>query len=226
MSMKSSYYQSRYRARLREKGYVKRELWIPPEYTKILKDCETAIRAGVSPIIPKFAAKPTPLSVPRSTPRSAPRSARESEMSEDNNWTTETLCQALAQSEAAGEGAIRVELIEGVDPGILITMTEFGDLPLLMSVSGSQILVETLLWPVDEVKDTAVFNDLILRTHKLLPLSTFGIRQGPDGKDYYEMFGSLSAGSILESVQFEAETLADNAMQAAEAYQSDLQDVA
>ncbi len=147
-------------------------------------------------------------------------------MSEDNNWTTETLCQALAQSEAAGEGAIRVELIEGVDPGILITMTEFGDLPLLMSVSGSQILVETLLWPVDEVKDTAVFNDLILRTHKLLPLSTFGIRQGPDGKDYYEMFGSLSAGSILESVQFEAETLADNAMQAAEAYQSDLQDVA
>ena len=31
---KSSYYQSRYRARLREKGYVKRELWIPPEFSK------------------------------------------------------------------------------------------------------------------------------------------------------------------------------------------------
>ena len=214
MSMKSSYYQSRYRARLREKGYVKRELWIPPKYTKILKDCETAIRAGVLPIIPKF------------IPKSAPRFVRESAMSEDNNWTTETLCRALAQSETAGEGTIRVELIDGIDPGILITMLEFGDLPLLMSVSGSQILVETLLWPVDEVKDTAAFNDLILRTHKLLPLSIFGIRQGPDGKDYYEMFGSLSAGSILESVQFEIETLADNAMQAAEAYQMDLRDVA
>ena len=209
MSMSSSYYQHRYRARLREKGYVKREIWIPPEYTKILKDCETALRVGVLPIVSK----------------SAPKYAPESEMSKDGNWTTETLHRALAESEAADEDVIKVELVAGIDPGILVTMAEFGDLPLLMSVSGSQILVETLLWPVDEVKDAAAFNDLILKTHKLLPLSAFGIRQGPDGKDYYEMFGSLSAGSILASVLFEFETLADNAMQAAEAYQSDLKDV-
>ena len=205
-SRKSSYYQSRYRARLREKGYVKREIWIPPDYTKILKDCETALRAGVMPIIPK--------------------TVRETKMSEDGNWTTETLYKALGQSEPAGDGEIEVELVEGTDPGILITMTEFGDLPVLMSVSGSQILVDTLLWPVDEVNDPAAFNTFILKTHKLLPLSTFGIRLGPDGKDYYEMFGSLSAGSILESVIFEIETLADNAMQATAAYQSDLRDVA
>ncbi len=205
-SKKSSYYQSRYRARLRDNGYVKREIWIPPDYTKILKDCETALRAGVVPIIPKI--------------------VTERKMSEDGNWTTETLYQALAQSEPAGEGAIEVELVEGTDPGILVTMTEFGDLPLLMSVSGSQILIDTLLWPVEEVDNAAAFNEMILKTHKLLPLSTFGIRPGPDGRDYYEMFGSLSAGSILESVLFEIETLADNAMQAAEAYQSDLKDVA
>ena len=203
---KSSYYQSRYRARLRENGYVKREIWIPPDYTKILKDCETALRAGVMPFIP--------------------RTVTERKMSEDRNWTTETLYEALAQSETAGAGGIEVELVEGTEPGILITMTEFGDLPLLMSVSGSQILVDTLLWPVDEVSDPAAFNEMIMRTHKLLPLSTFGIRQGPDGREYYEMFGSLSAGSILESILFEIETLADNAMQAADAYQSDLKDVA
>ncbi len=206
VSRKSSYYQSRYRARLREKGFVKREIWIPPDYTKVLKDCETALRVGVMPIIPK--------------------TVTERKMSEDGNWTTEKLYQALAESEPAGDGAIKVELVEGTDPGILVTMTEFGDLPLLMSVSGGQILVDTLLWPVDEVTNPAAFNELILKTHKLLPLSTFGIRQGPDGKEYYEMFGSLSAGSILESVLFEIETLADNAMQAAEAYQSDLRDVA
>ena len=205
-SKKSSYYQSRYRARLRDNGYVKREIWIPPHYTKILKDCETALRAGVKPFIP--------------------RTVTERKMSEDRNWTTETLYEALAQSETAGDGEIEVELVEGTDPGILITMTEFGDLPLLMSVSGSQILVDTLLWPVDEVSDPAAFNEMIMRTHKLLPLSTFGIRQGPDGREYYEMFGSLSAGSILESSLFEIETLADNAMQAADAYQSDLKDVA
>jgi len=147
-------------------------------------------------------------------------------MNEEGNWTTETLHRALAQSPASEEGAISVEMVAGIDPAILITMLDFGDLPLLLSVSGSRILVETLLWPVGEVKDTATFNELILKTHKLLPLSTFGIRQGPDGRDYYELFGSLSAGSILESVQFEIETLADNAMQTAEAYQTDLKEVA
>lgn len=147
-------------------------------------------------------------------------------MSGDEIWTTETLYQALLQSGPAQEEAFAVELVEGADPGILITMSEFGDLPLLLSVSGSQIIVDTLLWPADDVEDPAAFNTMILRTHKLFPLSTFGIQTGPDGKEYYEMFGSLSAGSILESVIFEIETLADNAMQAADAYKSELQKVA
>ena len=203
---KSSYYQSRYRARLRERGFVKREIWIPPEFVTVLMDCQTALRAGIIPFIPK--------------------SVRERTMSQDENWTTESLCAALAQSEPASSGDIVVELVEGADPGILITMVEFGDLPLLMSVSGGQILVDTLLWPVDEVADPADFNATILKTHKLMALSTFGIRAGPDGKDYYELFGALSAGSILESVILEIETLADNAMQAAEAYQTELKKVA
>ncbi len=203
---KSSYYQSRYRARLRERGFVKREVWIPPEFVTVLMDCQTALRAGVIPFIPK--------------------SVRERTMSQDENWTTTSLCAALAQSEPAASGDFTVELVEGADPGILITMVEFGDLPLLMSVSGGQILVDTLLWPVDEVADAADFNATILKTHKLLALSTFGIRAGPDGKDYYELFGALSAGSILESVISEIETLADNAMQAAEAYQTELKKVA
>ena len=147
-------------------------------------------------------------------------------MSQDENWTTQRLYEALAQSEPAKEEAFEVELVEGADPGILITMSEFGDLPLLMSVSGSQIIVDTLLWAVDDVDDSAELNNLILKTHKLFPLSTFGIRSGLDGQDYYEMFGSLSAGSILESIIFEIETLADNAIQAAEAYHSDLKNVA
>ncbi len=205
-SKKSSYYQSRYRARLRERGFVKREVWIPPEFAKALSDCQAALREGIIPFIPKTVRKRT--------------------MSQDENWTIETLCAALAQSEPASSGNFIVELVEGADPGILITMTEFGDLPLIMSVSGGQILVDTLLWPVDDVADPAEFNATILKTHKLLALSTFGIGTGPDGKDYYELFGALSAGSILESVIFEIETLADNAMQVAEAYQTDLKKVA
>lgn len=204
-SKKPAYYQSKYRERLREKGYVKREIWIPPDYTKVLKDCEAALRAGVMPIIL--------------------RTGTEREMSQEN-WTTESLLAALQQSEPVTAGDIEVDLVEGADPGILVTMKEFGDLSLLMSVSGSQIIVDTLLWAVEEVDDSAAFNEMILKTHKLFPLSTFGIVVGPDGRDYYEMFGSLSAGSILESVIFEIETLADNALQAAEAYQSELKNVA
>ncbi len=147
-------------------------------------------------------------------------------MSGDDIWTTESLYEALTGSTPATEGDFKVELVDGADPGILLTMSEFGDLPLLMSVSGSQIIVDTLLWPVDEVSDPAAFNAMILKTHKLFPLSTFGIQTGADGKEYYEMFGSLSAGSTLDSVIFEIETLADNAMQAADAYRSDLQNVA
>jgi uncharacterized protein YjfI (DUF2170 family) len=203
---KSSYYQSRYRARLKELGYVKREIWIPADFTKVLRDCETALRAGVMPIIPK--------------------TGTERQMSQDENWTTQSLYEALVQSEPGKEGLIEIELIEGADPGILIIMKEFGDLPLLMSVSGSQIIVDSLLWPVDDVDDSATFNTMILKTHKLFPLSTFGIRSGADGRDYYEMFGSLSASSVLESVIFEFETLADNAIQAAEAYRSELKNVA
>ncbi len=205
-SKKPAYYQSKYRERLRERGYVKREVWIPPDYTKVLKDCETALRADVMPIIP--------------------RTFTERKMSKDENWTTESLLEALEQSEPVTTGDIEVSLVEGADSGILVTMKEFGDLPLLMSVSGSQIIVDTLLWPVEEADDSAAFNEMILKTHKLFPLSTFGIVAGPDGRDYYEMFGSLSAGSILETVIFEIETLADNAMQAAEAYQSELKNVA
>ncbi len=205
-SKKPAYYQSKYRERLREKGYVKREIWIPLNYTKVLKDCEAALRAGVMPIIL--------------------RTGTERKMSQDKNWTTESLLEALKQSEPVTAGDIKVDLVEGADPGILVTMKEFGDLSLLMSVSGSQIIVDTLLWAVEEVDDSAAFNEMILKTHKLFPLSTFGIVVGPDGRDYYEMFGSLSAGSILESVIFEIETLADNALQAAEGYQSELKNVA
>ena len=147
-------------------------------------------------------------------------------MSQTDNWTTQSLFTALEQSEPVVDGSIEIEMIEGADPDILITMKEFGDLPILLGVSGSQIIVDTLLWPVDEVGDTAEFNEMILRTHKLFPLSTFAISRGPNDRDYYEMFGSLSSGSILDSVIFEIETLADNAMQAAEAYQADFKNVA
>ena len=82
---KASYYQSRYRNRLRQQGFVKKEVWIPPEYTPALKECENALRAGVMPIVPKV--------------------DKERRMSQTDNWTTQSLFTALEQSEPVVDGS-------------------------------------------------------------------------------------------------------------------------
>jgi uncharacterized protein YjfI (DUF2170 family) len=59
-------------------------------------------------------------------------------------------------------------------------------------IGEEQIVVEAALFPLASVKDVTALNDLILRTHQLLPLTTIGIKT-IDGDDYYIAFGSLSA---------------------------------
>jgi len=62
------------------------------------------------------------------------------------------------------------------------------------------------------------FNDAVLRTHKYFPLSTISLDKLGDDGDYYHMFGALSSSSILHNVVFEIEVLANNVIQATEAY--------
>lgn len=74
-------------------------------------------------------------------------------------WNARALCDALAATELFRQGEAQVELIEGAEPSLLVTMREFGDLPLFLAVHGEQILVEALLWPQSEVRDVARFNE-------------------------------------------------------------------
>lgn len=193
----SADYQRAFRERMRAAGFVKRDVWIPPLMSEALRTCELALRQGIVPIIP---------------------SRRRAGVS-DFVWTTDTLLAALIDTDAVREGRYKIERIEGVEPCIGIRLSELEDLPLFMSASGSQLLVGTLLWPMGEVENPAAFNDLILRTHKLMPLSTFGIVRMADG-DYYELFGALSASSDLAEILEEIETLGDNAVQAYESFGS------
>jgi uncharacterized protein YjfI (DUF2170 family) len=135
-------------------------------------------------------------------------------------WTTDSLHLALSGTEPVKSGTICIDLVRGTSDGIAVTMVEFGDLTIVMSVGAEQILAQVLLWPLASLKDPAAFADMALRTHKLMPLSTFGITKGPDGSDYYELFGALSASSKLDNVVLELETLADNAIEAAQAYEA------
>lgn len=201
----SAYYQRRHRERLREQGLIKKELWVLSEYADELAVIERRMRR------------------PRGEAPQAGCVEQEQTMSEVSMqpsvlWTAAALHAALAASEGARNGTMAVELIDGAEPGLYLTMHDYGDLPLFAAVVGRQIVIEAMLWPVSQVRDAARFNEEVLRTHKLFPLSTLGI-ETIDGEAVYIMFGALSASSSLVDVLFEIETLADNVIRATEAYE-------
>jgi len=116
-------------------------------------------------------------------------------------------------------GAAGNELLQGADGKLHVTKREFGWVPVVIAVFGEQIVVEALLWPAADVTDIAAFNEEVLRTHKLFPLSSIGLERSADGSDSYIMFGALSSSSTLSDVVFEIELLADNVIKATEAYE-------
>ena len=113
-----------------------------------------------------------------------------------SNETIKTLVEAQPGWLVEQEGdCLSISNDEGVD-----TFLFLGD---------QQIIVETPLFPLASVKDVAVLNDLILRTHQLLPLTTIGIKT-IGGEDYYIAFGALSAQSKESVVIEEIDTLFAN----------------
>jgi len=199
MNRKSSaHYQREYRKRLREQGLVKKEVWILPEHARLLAGVEKRLRQ------PKGAAEINEMEVSMNAPQV---------------WTTNSLFEALKGVDLFKSGEASLEMIEGSEASLHVTMAEYGDLPLFLTVVGEQILVEAILWPEKDVKDVTGFNDEVLRTHKLFPLSTISLDVLADGESYYTMFGALSATSILSNVVFEIEMLADNVIKATEAYE-------
>ncbi|MGH1472569.1 MAG: biofilm formation regulator BacA [Cellvibrionaceae bacterium] len=193
----SAHYQREFRKRLREQGLIKKEVWIRPENSKTLSILEKQLRLHQGHLTIKEGV---------------------SMMDADKTWTTETLFRELQESDLFKNGQSSAELIDGVEAALHIVMHEFGDLPIFLTVSGEQIIAESVLWSTAAVNDVNRFNKAILRTHKYFPLSTISLDIIGDGQDYYHMFGALSSISTLPNVIFEIETLASNVIQATEAY--------
>lgn len=189
----------RWREALVAQGLVKVELWVPADLKPEAKKLEQALRH-------------------RAVITTTPHPSLENTMTMVNEapWTVQSLKQALEGATAPEAAELKLSLTPGADPILCVEMTEHGDLPIYVSVNGLQILCSTLLWPVASEADAAAFNDFALRSHKLMPLSTFGIVQ-IDGVDYYELFGALSAQSTLQDILVELLTLADNALDVAAA---------
>ncbi|WP_075184785.1 YjfI family protein [Teredinibacter haidensis] len=194
----SAYYQREYRQRLRGMGLVKKEVWILPENAKQLAAAEKLLRQkNRKPIM---------------------ETGDDVMTTRLKIWSTEALNEALEKEDLFASGAASLELIGGVEPALHLVMHEYGDLPLFLTVAGEQIIIEAVLWSTEDVSGLSSFNDTILRTHKYFPLSTISLDTLSDGKDYYQMFGALSATSIMPNVIFEIETLASNVINATEAY--------
>ncbi len=187
-------YQRRYRQKMTAQGMIKVEVWVP-------RPLKSEIHAYAGRLRDVWLA---PFN----------KDGKETSM-----WTNQMLLETLRESEQVKNGDWEVELIQGSEECLVVTMHSQGDLEIFVSASGDQILASVLLWPVDAVPDQASFNAELLRDHKLLPLSTFGITVGPDNKPWYELFGALSTRSTVDSVMTELVTLADNTLQIAEAYQ-------
>ncbi len=137
----------------------------------------------------------------------------------DTAWTIHSLRDALAESALVRPDELTATVVEGVEPVLLVTMHEFGDLPIYVSGGSLQMVVSTILWPCDEQTDRAGFNEFLLKAQKVVPLSNFGITT-VDGRDYYELMGEISSKTTLQTLIIELRTLAANAIAAA----SDLRD--
>jgi uncharacterized protein YjfI (DUF2170 family) len=184
-------------------GLVKLELWVPP-------GAKADIQAAARAIITASSRGPALSSNPH-----PPRGSKQMDQVIDTDWSVKSLAEALSATRLLRDGELTARVLEGSEPVLQVTMHEFGDLPVFVSVGTEQIVVSALLWPVDEQKDQAAFNVFLLKAQKLVPLSNFGITT-VGGRDYYELFGELSCKTTLQTVVIELRTLAENAIQAAD----------
>jgi len=210
MTKKSSAeYQREYRKRLRELGLVKKEVWVLPENGKLLANYEKELR---KPQIDNTHIETGGTRMNATSIATAESSA--------HRWTTESLFNALKERPAFNNDSCSIEIIDGLDSTIVVSMHHYGDLPIFLTAGGDQILAEAVLFSLEDVADTAKFNEYVLRTHKFLPLSTISLETDISHGDYYYMFGALSASSSINEIVLEVETLAENTIQATEAFQA------
>ncbi|MCU0120169.1 DUF2170 family protein [Pseudomonas sp. B2M1-30] len=193
----SSFYMKQMRAGLAAAGYVKHETWVLPENRSLLKQMEQQLR---QPIL-------------------AGSFMSENYMSAGNNWNIDSLYTALKALDEVASQDITLSLIQSSEPSLKLEMNEFGGLPIHIAIAGQQIIVDTVLVDVDSISDVRAFNDAVLRSREMFPLSSIGIESMPNGQTVYNMFGALSADSSLTNVVTEVKTLVDNVQRASEAFE-------
>jgi uncharacterized protein len=185
-----------------EAGFVKIEVWAPAA-------CKADIQAAVQAIVMESSRGPTLLSNPHPS-----KGVRQMDSVIDTAWTIPGLQEALTSSALVRPDELTATVVEGAEPVLLVTMHEYGDLPVYLSAGPLQMVLSVILWPCDEQNNRAAFNEFLLKAQKIVPLSNFGITTVED-RDYYELMGEISAKTSLQTILIELRTLAENAIAAA-----------
>ena len=193
----SSFYMKQMRAGLAAAGYVKHETWVLPENRSLLKQMEKQLR---QPIL-------------------AGSFMSENFMSAGTNWNIDRLYSALQALDDVTSNDITLSLVQGSESSIKLEMNDFGGLPIYIAVVGEQIIVDTVLVDAESINDVPAFNDAVLRSREMFPLSSIGIESMPNGQVVYNMFGALSSDSSLTNIVTEVKTLVDNVQRASEAFE-------
>jgi len=197
------------RADLAADGLKRVEIWVKRDQVALVQSIAASLRHGatvrVGPAI-------TTVDVGPQTKRK--KDSPMETMTEP--WTFRTLKQALETSEGLLPGEFDLAILEGASEVLEVAVDAAGGVQLFVAVEGEHIMTSTILWSREQQQDPEAFEALMLRKHKvLLPLSALAI-ETIGGREYYELFGSMSARSILPSIITEFRTLANNALELAQ----------
>ena len=176
-----------------------REVWICPQHAPVLQKVEKLLRkSNAHPLIHALKGVSTAMT--------------------DGPVTTQSLLPQLQSGQLATSRRYTFSLVEGLEPVIQAVSHDYGDVNVYIAVTGEIAIAQVTLFPVARVRDTARLNDRILRTEKLFDLANISIDSHPDGAEFYVIYGALRAVSPLTDIEFEIDTLARNAVDAAAAY--------
>lgn len=181
-------YTKKYRDRLHEQGYVKTELWVPPEYRVYLKRLALCLRQGIVPTIP-----------------------RTKEECEKMERTTDTLFGELS-SYAKEHGGISFKQVEtdGETAAIISDVEGIDEIPAAIVVNTQEILVSSEIININKIPEEkrgklAVF---LLSLNSKLPLSNIAI-----SNHAICVQGNLSRNAPIESVIEDIIVLAHNTVE-------------
>lgn len=197
----------RHRRKLLEQGLKRVEVWVRPTDAPLIQDLAAHLRRGsiihVSP--------------PRDARSSAGAAEKERKIMDamSSPWTIETLKQAIEGSEDLLPGELECKVSVGASPVLEVTVEAAGGGTLYVAIQDEQIVTTTVLWARQDQESPEAFEAMMLRAHKIwLPLSALSI-DSINGEEYYELFGTMSARSTLQSIIMEFRTIANNAIELA-----------